>query len=370
MRKNYYNIINLKNKSAEVRLYGEIWSYGEGSSRNLSNKLREIAKTNSHITIRMNSGGGSVLEGVAIYNIIASIDAFVTIIIEGIAASAASFICMAANKVVMGKATRMMLHKISGGAYGSAKNFRDSADMMDSWEEDLYQLYASKTGMSFEVIKSTFFQEGKDVWLSPKEALEYGLIDEIVDNKIEAPSNTIDESVNNLWQYYDTQISNNLNNKIKMNEELLKELGLPKNASQEDVNNAIKALKGKGTPPEEDKEKTALANKLAAIEKSRVEDLVNDAVDDKRIAVDQKENWANLATKDFDSAKVALNAISPIVKPMDLINRGSEDGQQVDRSKWTITDYLKNDGEALNEMKEKSPANYQKLVEAEYNHKK
>ncbi len=366
MENNYYSITNKKNKSVEVRLYGEIWSYGEGSSRNLSNKLRELAKTNSYITIRMNSGGGSVLEGVAIYNIIASVDAHVTIIIEGIAASAASFICMAADKVIMAKATRMMLHKISGGAWGSATKLRDVADQMDSWEEDLYKLYADKTKLSVEEVKSKFFQEGKDIWLNPQQALKYGLVDEIIDNSIEAPSNSITNSVDSLWQYYDTQISNQLNIKNKMNEELLKELGLPKNASQEDVTNAIKALKGKDTPPEEDKEKEEMANKIAEMEQSRREELVNSAIKDKRICATQKENWINLATKDYDSAKATLEAMNPVVKATDLIKNGTIDPIE-NRSKWTMEDYLKNDPEAVAEMKEREPAKYQKLVDAEYN---
>lgn len=368
MKDSYYNIINKKDKSVEVRLYGEIWSYGEGSSRNLSNKLRELAKSNSNITIRMNSGGGSVLEGVAIYNIISSVDAFITIIIEGIAASAASFICMAADKVVMGKATRMMLHKISGSSWGSAKKLRDDADVMDSWEEDLYKLYAEKTQLSVEEVKSTFFQEGKDVWLSPKQALDYGLVDEIIEQKVKEPSNSVVNSVNQLWQHYDTQISNLINTKNKMNEELLKELSLPTNASQEDVTNAIKALKGKNTPPEEDEEKKEMANKLAAMEKSRIEDLVNSAVKDKRISADQKANWEKLATNDFESAKATLESLKPILKPTDLINQNSVRKIE-DRSNWTIEDYLKNDGAALAEMKEKEPAKYQSLVNAAYNNK-
>lgn len=368
MAQEFYNIINKEGKSVEVRLYGEIWSYGEGSSRNLSNKLRELAKTNSSITIRMNSGGGSVLEGVAIYNIIASVDAYITIIIEGIAASAASFICMAADKVIMAKATRMMLHKISGSCYGSASKMRDIATRMDSWEDDLYELYAAKTQMTVKEIKAKFFQEGKDIWLSPKQALKYGLIDEIIDSSIEAPKNAIGNSVNNLWQHYDSQITNKINNKTKMNKDLLKELGLPENASDEDVTNAVVALKGKETPPSEDKEKIEMANKLAKMEKVRVEDLVNSAVTDKRISVAQKDNWIAMATNDFDTARSTLAGMSPILKAIDLINQKGADGV-VDKSKWTMEDYLKKDSEAIAEMKEKEPAKYQALVKAEYNKK-
>lgn len=350
-------------KGAELRIYGEIWSYGEGSSKNISTQLRELAKNHDEITIRVNSGGGSVAEAVAIYNIIKSTDAFVTIIVEGIAASAMSFILMAADKVIMGKATRLMLHKMSGGVWGSAKRMRDTADMMESWENDIYTLYADKTGMTEKEIQDKFFEEGKDTWLSAKEALDYGLVDEINDGVVKEEPSNIQNSVDSFYQYYQNEINNTLrqsNKKIeKMNKEHLEMIGLPENATDEQITAKLAELK---TPKVENKANQELLDKLKKMEENQINNLVDNAIAAGKITASEREDWLKMADASFDNAKNALDKMPGRQSLPDF----KGDQAPENRANWTIVDYLQKAPEALETMKENEPDKYKALYQAEY----
>lgn len=360
MEQLYYNISNSKKGVPEVRIYGEIWEYGEGSSLNLSNKIRELVKDNTEIVLKVNSGGGSVSEAVAIYNILKNSDLKVTAIVEGIAASAMSFILMACDTVVMGKATRLMTHKVSGRVWGSAQNLRDAADNMDSWEGDLYGMYAQKTGLTEDQVKSTFFIEGKDVWISPKDAIRYGLADEIIDGVAkEAPSNVMN-SVSSAWGYYDSVISNHYKSKDKSKlnmKKIAQKLGLPEDASESDI---LKALDNKKEKTEHDK----VIAENASLRKERAESLVNEAVKAGKVLANSKEAWVKMAEEDYSSTKSAIDGLPERASVASVPSGGSSANE--DRSKWMVEDYLKNDPDALNKMSEENPSEYQKLIEKSY----
>jgi ATP-dependent Clp protease, protease subunit len=131
------------------------------------------------IRIFINSPGGSVYDGFAIYDMIRFVRPKVKIISSGLSASAATVIMLAADKehrMAMPNA-RIMIHQPSMRFQGSAEDVRRTAEEVLKIKKKINQMYADETGQSFEKVQE---DTDRDYWMSPEEAIEYGLISKIV----------------------------------------------------------------------------------------------------------------------------------------------------------------------------------------------
>lgn len=131
------------------------------------------------ITVRINSPGGDVVEAQAIYNALrrhSDSGGEVTIEVDALAASAASFIAMAGDKVRMAENAMMMIHKAWSIAIGNADEMRASAGVLDKFDGVLAATYAAKSGIDVRDITELLAAE---TWLTAEEAIEKGLADEI-----------------------------------------------------------------------------------------------------------------------------------------------------------------------------------------------
>lgn len=128
------------------------------------------------VTIRINSGGGIAWEGSAIHAAIARHDGEVTIIVEGIAASAASVIAMAGGEVVMSLGAMLMVHSPSGVTMGTAKDHQDSINCLDALEASMATIYAAKTGQDTATCRADMQAE---TWMTADQAVEKGYADRI-----------------------------------------------------------------------------------------------------------------------------------------------------------------------------------------------
>lgn len=126
------------------------------------------------IEVRVNSGGGSAYEGIAIHNLLKADPAPVTVRVDGIAASAASLIAMAGDTVVMPASALLMIHEPATYAYGGAAEMRKAADMLDKIIESAAMIYADKSGQTSEWARDAMAAE---TWLNGDEAVELGLAD-------------------------------------------------------------------------------------------------------------------------------------------------------------------------------------------------
>jgi len=126
--KSWYSICAL-NEGAELSIYDEIGAYGVSAKAFLADlgKLSDAAP----LTLRLNSPGGSVFDAVAIYNALQRHTGTVTVTIDGIAASAASYIAMAGDTVVMPENAFLMIHDPSGMVMGTAADMRAMAEALD-----------------------------------------------------------------------------------------------------------------------------------------------------------------------------------------------------------------------------------------------
>jgi ATP-dependent Clp endopeptidase proteolytic subunit ClpP len=166
--------------SAEVFIYGDIGESWWGETVAARTFVAELAALDvDQMTIRVNSLGGSVQDGVAIYNAIKRHKATVNVVIDAMAASIASLISLAGDTVEMADNALMMIHAPWGGVAGNAVAMREAADMLDQYSAAMATSYASKTGKTSEEVLALWFADGKDHFFTAQEALDAGLIDSI-----------------------------------------------------------------------------------------------------------------------------------------------------------------------------------------------
>lgn len=158
---------------AEIYIYDEIGFWGV-TARQFVSDLQALGDV-SHINLHINSPGGDVFEGIAIFNALKFHGAAITVHIDGIAASMASVIAMVGNPVIMPENTMMMIHKPWGFAGGDANDMRDYADLLDKMESVLIPAYAEKTGKSAEEIAAMLEDE---TWMSGSECVAQGFADQ------------------------------------------------------------------------------------------------------------------------------------------------------------------------------------------------
>lgn len=162
---------------AEIRLYqpiGKSFWEERTSAEQFVADLEALDVGN--ITLRINSPGGDVFDGATIYNALRRHPANITARIEGFCASAASYIMLAADKVVMCQLSWLMIHNASWVAIGNAADMRSTAERLDKLDTSMSRVYQQKTGKDAEWIAAELAREA---WYTAEEALEHGFIDEI-----------------------------------------------------------------------------------------------------------------------------------------------------------------------------------------------
>lgn len=176
-----YRITSQADDRAEILIYdeiGESW-WGEGiSAKRFAEELSEIKA--GRIDVRINSGGGSVFEGNAIYNALLRHPARVETYIDGIAASIASVIAMAGERIHIAANAFIMIHNPHGVVWGEAADMRKMADTLDTVRGSLVGTYARRTGLDAAKIEAWMDAE---TWFNAEEAVEQGFADEIVEGQ-------------------------------------------------------------------------------------------------------------------------------------------------------------------------------------------
>lgn len=165
--------------AAEILIYapiGNSWWDETVSAQNFIKELNELEATD--ITVRINSLGGSVVDGIAIYNALKRHSANITTVNDGIAASIASLILMAGDTVEMAENAQIMIHAPWTWADGNSAQLRKVADMLDSWAEAMSTSYANKSGKTKEEMLA-ILTDGDDHWYTAEDALAEGFIDQI-----------------------------------------------------------------------------------------------------------------------------------------------------------------------------------------------
>lgn len=175
MKKNWYKIEAKADESATVYIYDEIGYWGTTAK----DFICEIdALEASSITLRVNSPGGDVFDGIAIYNALRNHPATVESQVDGLAASIASIIAMAGDTITIAKNAFFMVHNAWSMTAGNAEEMRKMADTLDKIDATMVKAYTDRTGQTQRSVRQMMADE---TWVSADDAVALGFADKITD---------------------------------------------------------------------------------------------------------------------------------------------------------------------------------------------
>lgn len=158
----------------EILIYDYIGAFGV-TAKDFHDQLKALGNP-KNITVHINSPGGEVFPGTAIYNMLRQHKARITMIIDGVAASMASLIAMAGDEIIMPANSFLMIHNPGGFVLGTSKDLRDHADMLDKLKQGMVEAYTRKSGKTDEEVAQIMDDE---TWYTAAEAVEAGFADKL-----------------------------------------------------------------------------------------------------------------------------------------------------------------------------------------------
>jgi ATP-dependent Clp endopeptidase proteolytic subunit ClpP len=282
---NWYNIKNTANNSVEVMIFDEIGLYGV-DAKSFIEEIKGISNDAS-VLLRINSPGGSVIDGLAIYDAVNRMPQKVTARIEGLAASMASVIALAADEVTMSENSLYMIHNVWGGEVGESDDLRKAADLMDKMSSRLLSIYIKKTEQTEEQLKSWMDAE---TWFTAEEALAAGFI-----NYIDVPLEMAAKYDLSKYNYKKASIVNQLlnkNNKTQMEKQF------------EDLKGFISELFKSKAEVKEVKilDNEEVVNKMKELEESI--ETSNNSIVELNGSIAEKDGYIATLTEELESLKV------------------------------------------------------------------
>jgi ATP-dependent protease ClpP protease subunit len=167
---------------AEIRIYGRIggggWLMDAITAKDIATALDDIGP--GPVDVRINSGGGDVFDGVAIHSLLSRHPGVVTVFVDGLAASAASFIMLAGERIVAARNAMIMIHDGMTGVFGNRDRLMRAVDLLDKVSDNIADMYAERAGEDAAFWRAKMLENGEDgVWYTGAEALDAGLVDEL-----------------------------------------------------------------------------------------------------------------------------------------------------------------------------------------------
>ncbi len=170
MKTHFFNAAKT-NDTLTLSIYDVIGADMFGSGVTASQVQDALQGNHKNVTLRINSPGGDAFEGAAIYNLLASHGKPVNVIVDGLAASAASIICMAGKTITMNSGSMMMIHPAQGLGMGNADDMRKMAETLDAVTASIADIYVKSTGLPKDQVLDMM---NKETWMSADEAKQNG----------------------------------------------------------------------------------------------------------------------------------------------------------------------------------------------------
>lgn len=165
----------------------DYWDDSGVTAKRISAALRSL--DGADVVVNINSPGGDVFEGLAIYNLLREYKGHVTVRVLGVAASAASFIAMAADEIQIARAGFFMIHNAWTGLWGNRNDLRETADFLEQIDDTIADIYHVRSGLSMDELKADM---DKERWINGRDAINSGFADAFL------PSDVVVEDTKNF----------------------------------------------------------------------------------------------------------------------------------------------------------------------------
>lgn len=362
------NLIPIDNVSCRILLYGPIISGDEGSAETFIKDLAAASEKYENIFLHINSPGGEVLEGIAIFNWIKDSAKKITCVVDGVAASMAGIIALAGHSVQMNKYAKLMLHAPSGSAYGNAADLRAAADVTDQMKATLVAMLAERTGETPELIAERYLGKN-DSWFTAQEALEQRLIDKVIPGIAVAIPPASQKNAKAIHALFTAKLTTLIPTDMIR---VYARLGFASTAqpSEEEVLARIQAFEDRATTAEASvsdlqAKVDAFETAKAEARKAEITAILDTAIASQKFSAKQRNAYQAILEKDFENGKAAIDAMPPAPRIVAMI--GDDEKLAKERAGWKFSDWQKKDPARLTAMRTENPDAFNALYKAEYN---
>jgi ATP-dependent protease ClpP protease subunit len=346
-----YRFENSSDNSVTVYLHGYI---GSGDSINAASFMQEFDEATQgveNVTFNINSGGGSVIEGFAIVDLVRQRKKKITSEVYGMAGSMGFVLMLLGQKIRISRNSNILTHRVSGMAWGDADAMKAASEKAAQFEAVIIDMTVERTKLPKETVM-TWFQSGKDKWFNAAEALANNIVDEIIDSKDETL--TIQNNTPPMEVY--NKFYNQVKPAIKMSKHFYAKLGIQEG-------DEAKALQELDTLLAYKAKVAVLESQIAEAQKEKAKNLVNSAVASGKVTEANRTVYDNLAEKDYASAEAIINSIpvpvapatpaAPVVPGVSIaqaIQNAATNTPTQGRENWSYIDWAKNDPTGLANM--------------------
>ncbi len=357
--------------TAEIYMYGVIGSGLDIDANVVVAEIENLRKKGCrNFRFYVNSEGGEVIQGSALFNYLDRTDIEVEWVVDGVAASMmAMLISNPKHKVKAAKYASFMYHRVQGSCYGNSDEVRNLAAMIDTFEKSLVDMMASRMKVDAASVKKEFFTDGLDHWMNAEEAMRRGLVDEIISGKnITSPKEPL--SSKDVFNFYNKQLINYKQNQKSMITNKA-EIGKLLNIAEAEVNDdsvmtAVKnVLKSNSELQNQLKtvkaENASLKNQIGELNNAKVKSLIDKAIAEKKFGEDERDSYTRLANTDFELAEKMIGKMKGVERIVDHLDTEHESEEEKD---WTFDDYHKKG--KLENLKKTNKEKYNKLYKTRF----
>lgn len=378
----HYQLNNQASGSAEIKMYGYIGKYDEFDYKKFQQVFRDALQAHNDLTIRMHCGGGSVYEGLAIYDLIRNSEGHTKVIVEGMAASMGGVIALAGDEIEMSDNAFFMMHAVTAGCHGTKNDFKNGLQQIENCEERLGKIFKERTSADTGTI-NTWFNSGQDHWLDSDKCKQLGICDHVIKptkkrkNQKDAESivnKTPEQAFECFNLYPEPPEENSINQHNDMKKEAifaaLLAAGLAGKltalSSDKEFEQHLEDIFGKA------KKADTLENELKDFKVSQADVLISGALKSGKITSTEKDEWKKDAIENYALVAKSLERMSGKPDPNGKLERQKPaiDTHQHEllngREKWTFSEWQEKDPKGLERLNEEAKEEFEKLFNTEF----